>query len=213
MKKMIGIIVIMGMLAMPVISLAQTSLGFSVKAGPDLQAAQFSLGSGALQPFAGIDYLSVSMSFNMPPIDLEGLDGGLGQGDMEMDIGASMFIPYIGAKFFLSTTREAKPYVFGSFFKSFPSVKFEVGGEDALGEEGEDFIKDLLGFWGLKFGFGAEYAVSDHFSIGGEYGVKMHFYGAELNIEDMGDLADEIQTEVSASLKQSYVAVVLNFYF
>jgi len=213
MKKMIGVIVIMGVLALPMLSLAQTSIGFSVKAGPELQAAQFSLGSGALQPFIGIDYQSISLSFDMPPIDLEAVDLGLGQGDMEMDIGASMFIPYIGAKFFLSTTREAKPYVFGSFFKSFPSVKFEVGGEDALGEEGEDFIKDLLGFWGLKFGFGAEYAVSDYFSIGGEYGIKMHFYGAELDIEDMGDLADELQTEVSASLKQSYVAVVLNFYF
>ena len=120
MKKMIGIIVIIGVFALPMISLAQTSLGFSVKAGPELQSAQFSLGTGALQPFAGIDYRSVSLSFDMPPIDLEGLDGGLGQADMEMDIGASMFIPYIGAKFFLSTTREAKPYVFGSFFKSFP---------------------------------------------------------------------------------------------
>ena len=214
MKKMIGFIVIMGVFALPMISMAQgTSLGFSVKAGPDLQSAQFSLGSGALQPFAGIDYLSVSMSFDMPALDLGEIGEGLGQADMEMDIGASMFIPYIGAKFFLSTTREAKPYVFGSFFKSFPSVKFEVGGEDALGEEGEDFIKDLLGFWGLKFGFGAEYAVSDHFSIGGEYGIKMHFYGAELSIEDAGELADEIQTEVSASMKKSYVAIVLNFYF
>ena len=213
MKKMVGIIVIVGVLALPMISWAQTSLGFSVKAGPDLQAAQFSLGSGALQPFAGIDYQSISFSFDMPAIDLSDLGVDLGSSEGEMDIGASMFIPYIGAKFLLSTTREAKPYVFGSFFKSFPSVKFEVGGEDALPEEAEDFIKDLLGFWGLKFGFGAEYAVSDHFSIGGEYGIKMQFYGAKLDIEDGGDLADEIQTEVSASLKQSYVAFVLNFYF
>ena len=212
MKRALAILILATVLCTPVLLHSQDkSLGFSVKAGPYLQAAQISLPLGALEPYAGLDYLSLSMDVTVPGIT------ELVTEETNMDVGASMFIPYAGVKFLLSTTGDTKPYVFGTFFKSFASVKFESGGESLLGDDIEDFIKDLLGFWGLKFGFGAEYAVSDHFSIGGEYGLNMYFMSGELDVA-LGDtgidgLEESIKMDVSASLKRTYAAIVLNFYF
>jgi hypothetical protein len=209
MKRALAVLILATVLCTPVLLHAQDkSLGFSVKAGPYLQTGQISLPLGTLEPYLGLDYMGLSMDITVPGISEVVTE------ETSMDVGASMFIPYAGVKFLLSNTGDTKPYVFGTFFKSFASVKFESGGESLLGDEVEDFIKDLLGFWGLKFGFGAEYAVSDHFSIGGEYGLNMFFMSGELEMA-LGDpgLEESIKMDVSASLKKTYVAVVLNFYF
>lgn len=214
MKRILALLILASVLCTPVFLHAQgKSLGFSVKAGPDLQAAQISLPLGALEPYAGLDYMSLNMNMEMPGISYEGMETE----DMTTETSASMIIPYAGVKFLLSTTGETKPYVFGTFFKSFASVKFESGGESLLGDDVEDFIKDLLGFWGLKFGLGAEYAVSEHFSIGGEYGLNMYFLSGELDMgvteSEFNGYEESIKMDVSGSLKKTFVAVVLNFYF
>jgi len=184
-------------LVMPALAFGQGTV-FTVKMGPALQTAQIGLPMGNLQPYIGLDYFSISASADL---------GDLG-GDLEAS--GSLLMPHIGAKLFLSAN-EVKPYVFGNFFKSFASVKVEADGEDMLGDEATDMIKDLLGFWGIKVGFGAEYSVNEKFSIGGEWGLNMLFAGAKIEA-DAADLGLDLDTDIKASLKNSYIAFVLNFH-
>ena len=188
-------------------SAQDNSLIFSVKTGLNLQAGQLGLAMGSLQPCIGLDYLFLSLEADIPSTEMTEETSGL-------EVGAGMFLPYAGAKFFLSTGGGTEPYIFGNFYKAFPSISVESGGENLLGDELEDFIKELLGFWGIKAGFGAQYKVSDHFSIGGEYGLNMFFLSGKLSEsseEPNGAVEDAVETEIKASMRHSFVAVVLNF--
>lgn len=188
-------------LILPMTAGAQ-SFVFSVKSsGLDaMQGAQFSIPMGSLQPFIGLDYLGFS---------------SVNDAAVEAKTAVNMLIPYIGARYYLNLTNATKPYVFGGFFKSFPSIKMTVDGDDTLDEETEDMIKDILGFWGIKLGFGAEYAVSDWFSIGGELGFNYYKLGTSIDTEiwdPITDMISTIQSDLSVALKYTYAAIVLNFF-
>lgn len=202
MKRGILLITIILVLSVPMLSFGQ-SIGFGVKVGGHmLQTMQFMLPMGNIQPFIGVDFLGVSL--NTETSALGSIPG------TETEISGSLLIPHIGLKFFMGTG-DAKPYFFGNFFKSFASVKAETDGTSMLGEETEDLIKDFLGFWGVKLGFGGEYAISDAFSVGGEWGFHLLKAGATQET-DVG-MEQALETDIKAALKNSYVAFVLNFYF
>ena len=203
MKKTLLLIIVVA-LVLPMTVQAQ-NLVFSVKSmGLDaMQGAQFSLPGGVLQPFIGVDYIGISST---------------NEAVVEAKMKANMFIPFIGARYYLNVTNATKPYLFGGCFKSFPSIKVTVDGEDMLDEETEDLIKDLLGFWGIKLGFGAEYAISDWFSVGGELGFNFYNLGMQGETEiwdpDIGDFGDwtTVENDIKAALKYTYAAFVLNFF-
>jgi len=200
MKKAIQLMIILAVMAMPVMASAQ-SMNFGVKlSGHDLQSAQIGMLMGSLQPYFGLDYYSVG--------------GDFGEGDAKMEASAALFIPQVGLRLFLSQNNPTKPYIFGSFFKSFPSVSAEAGGEKAP-DEVLDPIKEALGFWGLAFGFGAEYAVNEWFAVGGEFGLKWYNIGLNDVVIPLGlydPTLPEITGDFSAALRYTYAAFVLNFF-
>jgi hypothetical protein len=198
MKRGILFLVLILVLSVPMMGFGQ-SMGFGVKMGPFMQTAQFMLPMGSIQPFAGVDYIGFSANAEM-----EG---------SELDASISMFIPHAGLKFFLGTG-QTKPYIFGNFYKAFASFTIEADGQPMLDEATEDFLKEFLGFWGIKAGLGAEYQVSDHFSIGGEWGLNLTKMSGALEDADLMAMGMEgLTTDIKAALKASYVAFVLNFYF
>lgn len=201
MKKGLTITIFMLVLALPMLSFGQ-SIGMGFKMGPMMQTMQFMLPMGSVQPFIGIDFIGIKGNMETPATTATTAS--------ETDISASLFIPHAGLKFFLGSG-DAKPYLFGNFFKSFASIKAEVDGTSMLGEETEELAKDLLSFWGIKVGFGGEYTISDHFSVGGEWGFHMLNMNATME-QDIG-LEQALETEIKAGLKNSYVAFVVNFFF
>ena len=207
MKRIVTVIVML-VLCIAVVSVNAQSKNFAVKlSGHDFQSADMVFGTGNFRPYVGLDYLSLGMDITLESEYM---------GDATLEMGAGLFIPHAGCRFLLSSANPTKPYIFAGIFKSFASVKMEIEDEDILGEDAEDMIKDLLGFWGLQLGFGAEYTVTDWFAVGGEFGFKMYRTGTEL--EMTGDLLDldleeAITADLTASLKNTYAAFVLNFYF
>ncbi len=202
MKRGILLITIILVLSVPMLSFGQ-SIGFGVKMGGHmLQTMQFMLPMGNVQPFIGVDFLG--FSFNTETAALAQIPG------TETKVSASLLIPHAGLKFFLGTG-DAKPYLFGNFFKSFASIKAETDGESMLDEATEDLVKKLLGFWGVKVWFGGEYTISDHFSVGGEWGF--HLLNMKATMETDVGMQQALETEIKAGLKNSYVAFVLNFFF
>lgn len=205
---------------------------FSVKINPHLQNARFGLNMGSLHPFIGLDYLSIGAKVNFSTtIDMGYYYYSYGAGEIdvsaEIEAKASLIMPTIGIKYYLSQAT-VKPYLVSSFIKSFPSIDMdmtvEIDGdsesESLLGDDEKDFIKELMSFWGVNVGFGTEWAINEHFSLGGEYGIRFIFISGEYQGEGMGlltgligDLGSELNTEVTGSLRSSHAAVVLNFYF
>ncbi len=233
-------IVVLAML-IPALSYGQSPV-FSVKPGLGIQSSHIGLSMGRMIPYFGVDLLSIGVKGNYSETDW-GKDWQTGvfykQSDEKWDLSgsATLLIPHIGIKFLLPDNK-LRPYCFGDLFKSFAFVS--VDGEDLyrsynpqgqviyedvddleLEKKEKDAVKDILGVWGFNIGFGVEYPVSERFSIGGEYGVRLFFTSTDYEDRDsedwdgdgVDDWREKWKGELSGSLKISHAAGVLNFHF
>ncbi|MBN2369359.1 MAG: hypothetical protein JXO72_02615 [Vicinamibacteria bacterium] len=203
MKKGLVFLALVPMLV-PALASAQ-SVVFSVKIGGDsLQTAQLGLNKERFQPYFGVDYFSLSGKA------------------MDIEAGLSLFVPHVGARYYFSS-EPVRPYVYGGFFKAMSSVKLDIAGENSLDDDTKKLLEDMLGFKGFKLGFGGEYRVNEHFSVGGEFGMNLYSLSAESKgLSDLDDIeiddvwygiASDLETEISASLRRTYAVAALNFYF
>ena len=240
MKRFIIIAILVFVL--PQISASQTSLVFGVKPGLNLNSAYIGINQGNFTPYLGVDmlWLSASGSYETTSEDYFDSYHTFEVNTTNYDGNAFLIVPHLGAKLFLGS-KLAKPYIFGDVFLALPSVKVTADGvmekweyrnldlirhttENTTPYTGDikQTVKEILSFWGFSFGGGAEYFFSPNFSIGGEYGVRVIFDKAKYS-ERNADYPDysypsdkfknQWQTDVSASLKVSYAAVSVNFYF
>ncbi len=227
------------------ISFGQSKIVFGVKPGSTINSAYLGLKMNNLVPFFGIDVLGISASGKYSDENEDQYDDYYGNTRVFRNIeteefsgSALLIIPHFGAKLFIGA-KDVRPYILGNIFFSIPSVsadaeskdeswEYENGqlvdhdieiDSDKLEDRTKDMIKDVLSFWGVTLGFGAEYFFSDHFSLGGEYGIRLLFNKIEYSDEDhSSDGANSSYTEkwegeTSANLKISYAAVTLNYYF
>lgn len=215
---------------------------FSVKPGTGIQSSQFGLKMGKLTPYIGADLIAIGAEGKYTETDWseDWASGGLFKSrDETLDLSgsATLIIPHVGLRLFLSH-KELRPYFYGGFFKSFAFVNVkgsnvtryynpqgQITDEDkddmALEGEEEKAVKDILSPWGLFVGFGVEYPFSKHFSVAGEYGLRMFFTSAKYEHEDsddydgdgIDDWREEWDQELSGSLKMSQAAISLIYYF
>jgi len=192
---------------------------FGVKPGMTVQSSFFGLAFNRFEPYVGIDWVAIS-------VDAEG-----------SDVSGSVFIPHIGSKLYLKSRpleRAVIPYFLGDVFFSLASVSIQ-----GFDTEEEDMVKDILQFWGLGLGFGAEFYFTESFSVGGEYGLRYfhdhvdapeqesHYYynevwkgndrvsksNVELDQPISSTQVDAVNDEFSFAFKVTYVAISLNFHF
>lgn len=171
---------------------------FGIKPGMLIQSSYFGKAFTRVEPYVGLDWVGIAES---------GDDG---------DMSASIFVPHLGAKLFLKDYRipqTVAPYFIGDYFFSISSVNV-----DGYSSAEEDYTKELLDFWGLGIGFGAEYFFTEHFSVGGEYGLRYlhdsvdehseeHYYGG------YGPYVDKVNDKFSVAFKLTYAAISANFFF
>lgn len=170
---------------------------FGVKPGMLIQSSYFGLSKQKFQPFIGLDWVALAVE----------TEGG--------DLSGSVIIPHIGAKLFLKPSGVAHhvaPYLTGDWFFSFASVSV-----DHYTPEEEELAKDVLEFWGLGIGFGAEYFFSECFSVGGEYGLRYVHDGVEEHEKTVdngwGPHVETVNQEFSLAFRLTYAAVTANFHF
>lgn len=76
-----------------------------------------------------------------------------------------------------------------------------------------------MGIWGLTFGFGLEYPFNDHFTIGGEFGLRIFGNSVTDKDADSDEYNGQLQwkedwnDELTATLGITYTAFSLNYYF
>jgi hypothetical protein len=235
MKKVLLVVMIMLFLSSLTFG---NELVFSVKPGSGIQTSSIGLEFGKFTPYLGVDLLSISAKVGFSE---KNWDEHWDTGNMylsstysgEISGNATLFIPNLGLKYTISE-KALKKYIYSGFFKCLAFGKME--GEsvwkeyDSTGQiidqdidnyeidsDYEDAIKDILGIWGINVGFGAEYPLSESFSIGGEYSIRMLFSGTEYSDSnsDSGynDWREEWDSDLSGTLKLSYASIVLNYYF
>lgn len=225
-------------------SYSQSNLVFGVKPGMTINSAYFGIKMNNLVPFMGADlfWISVSGDYSDSYSDSwtdyygdlnkwESVESG------ELSGSAFLLIPHFGCKYYFNK-QEVRPYIVGDLFFSIPSVsgkvewsdedwEYENGqliyhdidkGSDELEDDVKDIVNDILSFWGINTGFGAEYFFNPNFSIGGEFGLRLIFNSVEYkqqnseNYSSYSNYTEKWEGELSASLKLSYAVFSLNFY-
>lgn len=245
MKRVMSLAILFGLLFLN-FSYGQSGLIFGVKPGNTINTAYLGLGSGKIIPIVGADLMWISVSAKYSDENNERYydpyyNINYRYKTIETDkLSASAFlvVPHFGLKMFMGT-KDVKPYLFGNVFLSIPSVSAESKSKDELWEyendqlmyhyvdseseamdkETEELVEDILSFWGITFGAGAEYFFSENFSIGGEFGIRLIFDKIEYGDKDSGEYgqyesySQEWNTEVNASFRMSYAVFSLNYYF
>jgi hypothetical protein len=224
-------------------ALGQNKYIFSVKPGNILNSASFGYRMGQWVPFAGMDLVRLSASTTFTDDDYHSYyygDDFYEYRDINMDkLSGSAFLlmPQLGIRRYMGSG-DVRSYILGEVFHSIPFVnaksesrdeywEYENGvlvdhdlnvTKDELGKETEDLLEDVLAFWGLTFGGGAEYFFSDRFSVGGEYGIRLLFLGTKNTDEDRDvygedEYIDKYTSEVSSSLSLTYALLTLSYHF
>jgi len=218
---------------------AKSGLWFSFKTGFPLTGSSVGLKMGPFAPYGGIDMfqlgLEVKDDYTEWDNDYWG-DGGLYkryERTSKYDASAILFAPHVGLRFYLKQST-LKLYVKGDIMLFIPSVDGNDKGEriwynpdgsidnidkwdDSMDKEDRKSIEDALDMVTITPGIGLEYPVSDHFSIGGEFGFRffLNSIDSENTYSDEYDgeveWKEESKDSINSSLGFTYTSITLNF--
>lgn len=164
-----------------------SQFAFGVSPGSGMNSAYFAYKIDSnFVPFVGLQYFNAG--FN-------GKDFG-----EEFSFSVGVFNPHIGLKYFFKHHENIKAYASLIISKPFLNAKLEFDGEED--ESISEFV-DNISLFGSEIGFGTEYFFDQHFSIGGEFGVR---FISTSYFEDEDFF-------LKLSTRNTYSKFTLNFYF
>ncbi len=217
MKNKLVLLIVFAFIASPLFG----QFYFSASPGLNLNTASFGYKAGNFVPYAGFQLLNAKFTLDQNDFDYT-TPGTLEEHDMTTTIKAGIYMPTIGAKYFVVHNNKLKAFVGLGLTKPIikASAEFEYDGQTE-NEEFSDEIKETvenIKIFGGELGFGVEYFFDDNFSVGGEFGlryIKTKFSqernGEQYNGIDYEDVV--YKTDVNLNLMPTYTKVSLNFYF
>ncbi|MFZ5433997.1 MAG: hypothetical protein ACOZB3_09520 [Calditrichota bacterium] len=197
--KVLIVAVLLAVMAIPLMAQdkEKPTLVFGVKPGMLVQSSYFGLAYEKFQPYIGVDWVGLAVKTETG------------------DAAGSVIIPHLGAKYYVKPSwrsQHVAPYFTGDWFFSIAAVDI-----DAYESEEEEMVKQLLEFWGLGIGFGAEYYFSEHFCVGGEYGLRYMHNGVDEHKRtehyQWGDYTETVNDEFSFAFRMTYAVISLGFRF
>lgn len=213
MKKKLGILVAIFSLS----TLGYGQLSFSVSPGLSTNAANIGWKINKFVPFIGcqyfggkFDYQYTYKQFNYDTFQMEILSA-------KDEAKVNLFLPTIGVKYFFVETDKLK--AFATLNLSKPILSGKVTTEDGVVDEFDTFFEGIK-IWAGEFSLGTEYFFDEHFSVGGEFGLRM----INVNVRNEYDqtvynpITDDYEnfkalSTVKSSIKPTFTRVSLNFYF
>ena len=184
MKKKVLVLTTLLVCSAPIIN---AQFAFSVRPGFQLNGASFGQYNEKMVYYCGLQFGNASIKYEDDLSDSK--------------IKLHLFMPFIGAKFYVAKKDPVRTSININVFKPFIFGKaIEDGQVDNT--FGDDINK--IGIWGGQMGFETEYYFHESFSIGGEFGIRLGNYRYE-ETED-SDYKDVV------NLNMTYVAISLNFY-
>jgi len=226
--------------ALPLLLSAGNNLTVSFHTGFPLNGMDVGYQMGAFVPYGGFDIVRVSSSAteNYESWDRDYYSDVFYKDyekHTEYSGSATLFVPNFGFRFYLSQ-QKIKSYVKGNFLLVIPSVSGTDKGtrtyynpdgsidyiddwDDDLSDKEVDILEDALDLWGITMGFGLEYPFNEHFTIGGEFGLRIFGNSVTDKDSDSDEYDGKLQwkedwnDELKATLGITYTAFSLNFYF
>jgi hypothetical protein len=187
--------------------------------------SQFSFGVGTSLGSTG-SYFGYQIDDFVPYIGLQYFNAGFtvedhgmrynNNGNLEPYIdkvegSVAVFMPAIGAKYFIKHKQSIQAYVNASIFKPFISLTAESNGQNSTEV---DKTNDNLSFIGFNAGFGVEYFLSNQFSLGGEFGLNMLFGSTETTSGNPTSQTDSYSIyKPKLDIGVTYGKITLNYYF
>ena len=189
-------IIVIGLLTFAISGLIRSQMTFTVKPGLNLNSANIGIKSENFLPYFGLQCLNVNSKFKY---------NDEYEPEEDRNIKTHIFMPYLGFKAYLFNKDPLKGSITATVFK--PVI---FGKETINGEEDESYRENLknLKIWGGEIGFCSEYFLNEHFSIGGEFGLRLGFYKDKYESEYSDYSYDE-----DLKLNMTYVSGSMNFYF
>jgi hypothetical protein len=194
---------------------------FSASPGMSLNGASFGYKTGKFVPYAGLQMLSAKLEVENNNFDYT-TPGTLEQHINNTKVKANIFIPTLGAKYFIVENNKLKAFLALSLTKPIISAKVDFTYDgDPVDEDMTDQIEQTISdikIFGGEFGFGVEYFFDDNFSVGGEFGIR--YINTKFSQENEGTEWDGItdvpvtyKTDVNLNVIPTFTKVSLNFYF
>jgi hypothetical protein len=175
--------------------IAESQMTFTVKPGFNLNSANIGYKTGNLNPYGGIQFLNAYSSFK---------DKNDTYDPDDRKTATNIYMPYIGAKYFLFSKASVKGSAGLTVFKPLLWAKEKNHGKET---DSYDDLKDIS-LWGSELYFGSEYYFTENFSIGGEFGFRFALYKDHYE----SDYSD-YEYDEAYHINMTYVAGSMNFYF
>ena len=118
-----------------------------------------------LAPYIALQFVGFKYSFE----DKQPISGGSSEELTKL----TLFLPNVGMKYYLHDEEQLKTFLNFSIAKPFVTGKREVDGTSD--PDFEDDLKRTKVF-ATELSFGAEYFLHEHFSLGGEFGLRTFHY-------------------------------------
>jgi hypothetical protein len=217
MKNRLLLFVVFAFIASPVFG----QFYFSASPGLNLNGASFGYKVGKIVPYVGFQMMNAKFTLETNEFDWT-TPGTLDEHNMKTEVKANLFIPTIGAKYFIIENNKLKAFVGLGLTKPIIKAKMDFTYDgDAVNEDFKEEVEDAVDnvkMFGGELGFGVEYFFDDNFSVGGEFGLRylktkytQDTQGSEWNGNDYEDVTNK--TEVNLNLMPTYTKISLNFYF
>ena len=219
---------------------AQSGLFVSFQSRFPIPGTSAGLRTGPLAVFGGLDIFRISANYDYESTTYQydfanSLLYKYRETTTSFKGSAQLVIPRVGARFYLGSAA-TRFYLLGDIMLIIPAVEARAAektvyynpngtlrdtfeSDEELTDEDKKSIHDALDFISLALGLGAEYALSEHFAIGGEYGLRIFFNSFEDEDEYEEDFdgvvhyRDLWKSSTEAALGITYTSFSLNYYF
>lgn len=194
---------------------------FNVSPGLNLNTASFGYKAGNFVPYAGLQMMNLKFNLNENDFDYD-TPGTLYEIEREVTMKGGIYMPTLGAKYFVIQNNKLKAFVGLALTKPILKAKLELTEDgQTIDEEFTDEFKktvDNIKIFGGEVGFGVEYFFDQNFSVGGEFGLRYMNVNFKQEREDEEyngvDYENVIRkTDVTLNIIPTYTKVSLNFYF
>ena len=207
-------------IALAVIFMSNTGhsqLAFGVSPGLSMNSAYFGYKMDRIVPFIGFQYFGTSADYQYEHEIFDNDLGTIVDHNHNSTAKFRLLVPNIGVKYYLKDVGDLKAHA--SLNISKPIITGEFIDDGDTDESVEETIAGIS-LWGGELSFGVEYFFDEHFSLGGEFGLRYMHVGLESSFETtvFNPLTGEnVPSENTYTTKfnasPTFSRISLNFYF
>lgn len=198
-------------------SQANAQFAFGVSPGLNMNRAYFGFKMNRFVPFMGVQYMSTSATYQY---EHEWFDYDLNAvvpHNHNDEYKVSLLMPNLGLKYFIKETGNLKAHLTLNVVK--PVVNARMINDGNVDEDVREYVRGLS-IWGGEFSFGAEYFFDEHFSVGGEFGMRYIRFKFEdtdqttvYNPVTGVDQPSESTYRMKLNMSPTFSKISLNYYF